>query len=626
MATLLEHTLSLRDRVSGTLDRIGASARKQQTALTGLQRQVTASEQAMTRCGVRLAGALRAAGAYLGGAEQAWHTRLGTELKLTAAMRQHLGASDEEIASLHRLAAAQQAIGVVSERVQLAGAGQLAQYLRRRESLEALLPVMNDLMVQERGLHASDEDAAAAGRLLGEALHGQSDALARAGLRASDAELRLLRCGGEQERVAVLAGLVRHQIGQMNRALGATPEGRLQQHANTMLTLQERIGRLATLVRAALLPAVEVVDGALAEAVGWLERHRDTVVAVAGVVAQAAQWAFSVVGSAVGGVFALLGGWIDRLRAGSVPVVVLTWALGSLAAAMGLLTLAAKALVAWTSVVAAVQGGWVSVQSALNLSLLACPLTWIVAGVVALVSIVAYLCYRIEGWGSLWEGVVGFMKYTFAAYVESVKLYFTTLVNGIMIGLDKIKLGWYRFKEACGIGDSARNRSAIAQINADVEARQQAIAQGAQRIAENAGKARESLAGIRMSWNDKSLADVATRLKNRLGIPAAVPEGTAAGFATGSAAGFATGSATGDFTPATATDGGFSAPLTTGSGAASASAIASAGGAARSVTINLRSLVERIVFEGGYGDDREAMLSDVENALIRLLQAANTAK
>ena len=101
---------------------------------------------------------------------------------------------------------------------------------------------------------------------------------------------------------------------------------------------------------------------------------------------------------------------------------------------------------------------------------------------IALIGVITYLCYKIEGWGSLWDGVVGFMKYAFMAYVDFVKLYFNALVNWIMIGVDKIKLKWYEFKEALGLGDSSENQAAIKQITADMEERQKAISDGADKV------------------------------------------------------------------------------------------------------------------------------------------------
>ena len=296
--------------------------------------------------------------------------------------------------------------------------------------------------------------------------------------------------------------------------------------------------------------------------------------------------------------------WFDLLSGGNTAVTVLTALLGIMAATMGIVIARTKLAALWAGIVTTAKWAWTAAQTALNASMWASPTTWIIAGVVALIAVIAYLCYKIEGWGSLWEGVVGFMKYTFYAFVDGVKLYFSTLVNGIMIGLDKIKLGWYEFKEAVGLGNSAENRAAIAAIGADVEARQQAITAGAQRVADHLKNAGRSLAGIDMSWNsEKSLSDIVSGFGAKLGISSPSIPGLGG----------------------SETESGINP---TGGEVAKNATEAVATGGTRNTTINISigNMVERIVYEGGYDDNRENMERDMESLFIRVLQMAKTAQ
>lgn len=679
MSNVLEYTLSLKDRVSGTLTKIGIANDRQLEAWAKVQRQVASADTTLKKCGVsmgslrervaalraerewipagninairrtnveiksleRQIGRLEAVNGgrlkawfgnlksavpmvgmitnplimlgyalykiknYVQGSQDAWNIQMQGEVKLATVMRQRVKASDAEIESIKRLASAQQAIGVIGDEVQLSGAQQLATFISRKDSLDALIPAMNNLLAQQRGLNATDQDAVNIGNLMGKVLQGQTSALTRVGITFTAAELKMLKYGNEQQRAATLAQVINNNVGRMNEALAATPEGKLKQHANTMGDLQERVGRLYSVVKASLLPLFDAFGNSLAGMISWFEQHQNTILTVIHTIAQAFRWVFSVVGTVIDTLTGLFGGWIQKLREGNMPVQIITGLLVSLATAMALMTLKAKAMVLWAGIVKIATWLWAGAQNALNLSLLMCPVTWIVAGVVALIGVIAYLCYKIEGWGSLWDGVIGFMKYSFMAYVDGVKLYFTTLVNGIMIGLDKIKLGWYKFKEACGIGNSAENQAAIARINADVEARQQAIVDGTRKVAENARKAKESLAGISMSWNsEKSIGDVFGGLKKKFGIETpSVPGMSAMGSGNG-----IDGSSAGS------------------SGIGTASAIATGGSRSTSITITLKSLVENIVFEGGYEHDRDAMQKDLESALIRVLEMAYAAQ
>ncbi|MDE6483481.1 MAG: hypothetical protein K2L01_06980 [Rikenellaceae bacterium] len=249
---------------------------------------------------------------------------------------------------------------------------------------------------------------------------------------------------------------------------------------------------------------------------------------------------------------------------------------------------------------------------------------------IALIGVITYLCYKINGWGSLWDGIVGFMKYSFMAYVDTVKLYFDTLVNGIMIGIDKIKLGWYKAKEAFGLGDSSENQEAIKQITADMEERQKAISDGADKVKENLLKAKESLAGIDMSWNsEKSLSDVTNGLKEKLGMGGASPApGTKDTVVTDDLTHDKTGllpeKGNGNNNGSALSPGTGNGNNSAGAGAGTSSAISTGGSRSSSVTINLKSLVETLSF-GSYEGDRDTMQRDLESRLIRVLEMANSA-
>lgn len=212
----------------------------------------------------------------------------------------------------------------------------------------------------------------------------------------------------------------------------------------------------------------------------------------------------------LGKVPTILGRIGSAVSALAVPIITVTTAFAaykltmlSMAAIQAMIAGWKAALAAYEIVVFAVKNStslWTAAQWLLNVALSANPIGLIIAAIAALVAAIVYVCTRIQGWGSLWDGICGFMKHTFFAFVENIKLAWTTVVNGIMIGLDAIKLGWYEFKEACGLGDSSENQSAIAKIHADIEARKKAITDGTKKIAEHEAKAIRALKGIKMSW------------------------------------------------------------------------------------------------------------------------------
>jgi tape measure domain-containing protein len=209
---------------------------------------------------------------------------------------------------------------------------------------------------------------------------------------------------------------------------------------------------------------------------------------------------------------------------------------------------------------------WTTALGLLKAAFTANPVGLIVAGVAALIAVIAFLITKIDGWGKAWEHTVNGAKLIFLSYVEYVKTSFNTVVDGIMIGINKIMEGWYTFKKALGIGDSSENQKMLEQLRADTKARQESIVDGSKKtidLAKQAAQEFMSAAGS-LSWKNTTPADVANEMPDSIikksaislpGIPgtdfanvpaAGVPTagiGTATGGSAGkeTAAGIATG-------------------------------------------------------------------------------------
>ena len=258
-------------------------------------------------------------------------------------------------------------------------------------------------------------------------------------------------------------------------------------------------------------------------------------------------------------------------------------------------------LIAKEQVVAIATKVWAGAQAVLNAVMSLNPITLIVAAIAVLVGAIVWVCSKITGWGSLWKGIVGFMKYTFLAFVDAIKLYFTTYINGFLIGLDKIRLGWYKFKEAVGMGDSEENQNAINAINESIEARKKAISDGAQSVQDNVNKAKESLGGIEMGWKKKEdVSEASDKVSSGIGINEQLQNSVNGNSTTGNVTG------------------------TGGELAGSSSAIASGGTRNTNVTINLGKMAD-VTFNGGVGENAEDMVRKIEECLLRVLYMAQNA-
>lgn len=176
---------------------------------------------------------------------QTYQQQLVAETQLTTVMKQRMGVTDAEVESIKALCAAQQELGVIGDEVQLSGAQQMATFLSEKESLVTLIPAMNNLLAQQQGLNATQQDAASIGNMMGKAMQGQVDVLQRVGITFTAAQKSILQYGNESERAAILAEVIRDNVGNMNAELAATDPGKQKQLENTLGDIAERIGEIA---------------------------------------------------------------------------------------------------------------------------------------------------------------------------------------------------------------------------------------------------------------------------------------------------------------------------------------------------------------------------------------------
>ena len=131
--------------------------------------------------------------------------------QLTTVMRQRMNATDEDIKKVNDVIGAQTRLGVIGGTVQKTGAQQIATFLKEKGTLEQLIPAMDDLLAQQRGVNASQEDARSVANLMGKAMTGQTSALRRVGITLTDHQKELIKTGDEYTRATRLAHRGRHR-------------------------------------------------------------------------------------------------------------------------------------------------------------------------------------------------------------------------------------------------------------------------------------------------------------------------------------------------------------------------------------------------------------------------------
>lgn len=169
--------------------------------------------------------------------------------RLKTVMEERMKATTADIAAVQATIKAQTQLGILGGSIQKAGAQQVATFLTQRDALVTLIPAINDLVAQQKGLNATEQDAQNIGNLFGKVMQGQTSALKRVGITFTEAQERVLKMGTEQERAAMLAEVVTNNVGHMNAALGKTASGAMRQFQNSLAGIKVQMGKIANAVQ-----------------------------------------------------------------------------------------------------------------------------------------------------------------------------------------------------------------------------------------------------------------------------------------------------------------------------------------------------------------------------------------
>ena len=186
------------------------------------------------------------------------------EVALESLMRSRMGATDEAVESIKNLISAEEQAGVVSKKLQTASLQQLSAYVTETNSLETLLPVLNDYTMQMYGVDATEKQAESAAKLFGKAMKGQTETLRRAGYVTEEQATAIKNAGSETERAALLADYMSQRCANMNEVLAQTDAGQQRKLANSMEEVQREFGEAVSTLKTAFIPVATRVLAVMA--------------------------------------------------------------------------------------------------------------------------------------------------------------------------------------------------------------------------------------------------------------------------------------------------------------------------------------------------------------------------
>ena len=262
-------------------------------------------------------------------------------------------------------------------------------------------------------------------------MQGQVGALTRVGVTFSAAQEKVLKYGNEQERAATLAEVITNNVSNMNAIMANTPQGQIQQMANTWGDIKEVVGarlypammRFFATVNANM-PAAETAvmgfAGVLSGIIPIVGQVIESMVVAAGFIQDNWSWLAPIIGGATAALLIYKGA-----IAASNVVLGISNTLKSVAAAReAFKTGVTKAGTTATFAETAAQYG-------LNAALLACPLTWIIVGIIALIAIIYAVVAVVNKWRGTSVSATGIIAGAFGvlgAHIYNTVIYFWNII------------------------------------------------------------------------------------------------------------------------------------------------------------------------------------------------------
>ena len=258
LASTIEGITKVAQGAKSKLQEAASGAESSAHRAAGVRKELLLQAANVSQLYVGLRSAVSGLQGVLGSYAEAYSNAAVASKKLEVVMRQRMDATDEDIKSIKAVTSAQKELGIIGGSVQNAGAQQVSTFLTQASSLRTLIPAMNNLLAQQKGVNATQEDAVSIGNLMGKAMQGQTSALRRVGITFTEAEEQILKYGTESERAATLAKVITNNVGEMNAKLAQTDAGKMKQLQNYIGGIKAKIGSIVVGLQPYLAAASQV--------------------------------------------------------------------------------------------------------------------------------------------------------------------------------------------------------------------------------------------------------------------------------------------------------------------------------------------------------------------------------
>lgn len=316
--------------------------------------------------------------------------RSDTQLRAVLA---NSGGGADTYSALKATASGIESRGIYDEGNMLAGAAELATYMKDPAAISSMMGTLSNYAIGMTGGGALDDSQMVdLATQLGKALNGTFDGLAKKGFELTDVQKEIIENGTDMQKALVLDEVINESWANLYDTMSNTPEGKVIQLQNRWNALMDEVGQKLYPVVLQLIATIEAHWGQIE----------------------------NVLNSVAGGAGVLIGIFDGLLQIASVMVdlgyaIAANW--NVIAPILFSVVAAVVAYQVATKLAAAA-------QFLMNGALLACPITWIVIAILAVIAaiiLVVKLINKVTGSSISAVGVIcGALSTAFAFILNAV--------------------------------------------------------------------------------------------------------------------------------------------------------------------------------------------------------------
>lgn len=359
-------------------------------------------------------------------------TQRNAETQLMAVLKT-VGATEDAFNSLKEAAANVQSKGIYGDEIMLGGAAEFATYMTDPKAIESMMGTLaNYAMGMSGGGEIDYNSMVDYATQLGKALNGTFDGLKKKGFELTDAQKKIIENGTDMQKALVLEDVIAESWDGLYETMSQTPEGKIIQFKNRFGDLREELGdRLYGVV----IRVFDAFDSHFDQISSMMYGLADAAGVLVGLLGLIAEFALNV-----GQAFTDNWSWIEPIVWGLVAAMTAYAVISGVVAAVNGIHAASEGIKAAAQMMATgATFAETAAQYGLNAALMACPVFWVVAGVLALIVAIVAVVRALNIWGSQTHSVLGTITGLFMVAVAFIGNLFIALIN---LGIDVFAILW----------------------------------------------------------------------------------------------------------------------------------------------------------------------------------------